>query len=73
MDMPAQQYIDNFEKKAGKTTIDDFWGKVNGVTDFSLRKLMEGGIIGKDIFDELKSRYKYYIPFAFIAQMFFRE
>jgi len=60
--MLAQQFIDNFEQKAGKTAIDDFWKKTNAATDFALRKQMEGGNIGKDIYDELKNRYKYYVP-----------
>jgi hypothetical protein len=58
----AQEYIDAFEEKAGKERIDELWKKVNLATTFSLRKQMEGGLIDKDTMDELKGRWKYYIP-----------
>ena len=51
--MSAQQFIDSFERNAGKAAVDYFWKKVNAATDFAIRKQMEGGNIGKDIYDEL--------------------
>jgi hypothetical protein len=60
--IPAQQFTDEFEQKVGKAEIDDFWKKTNAATDFSIRKQLEGGNTGKDIYEELKNRYKYYIP-----------
>jgi hypothetical protein len=58
----AQEYIDAFEKRAGKELVDELWQRTHAATEFSLNKLLESGLINKSLFDELKGRYKYYIP-----------
>jgi hypothetical protein len=58
----AADFISEFESRAGKGLVEEFWKKVNGATDFSIRKLMESGLISRETYDELKARYRYYIP-----------
>ncbi len=58
----AQEFIDEFEHKAGKDLTDNFWKKVNAATQFAIKKQLEGGQINKAFYDELTNRFKYYIP-----------
>jgi hypothetical protein len=53
----AQEYIDEFEKKAGTELTKELWQRVNAATEFSLKTILDAGIINKERFDELKARY----------------
>jgi hypothetical protein len=58
----AQDYIDEFERNAGPGLIAELWQRVNAATDFSLKTILDAGIIDKARYDELNARYRYYIP-----------
>lgn len=60
--MSAEEFITEFENKAGKKLTDNFWKKVKDTTQYSISKQLEGGLIDKKTFDDLTSRYDYYIP-----------
>lgn len=60
--MSAENFITEFENKAGKKLIDNFWKKVKDSTQYSISKQLEGGLIDKKTFDDLTGRYDYYIP-----------
>lgn len=60
--MSAENFISEFENKAGNKLINDLWQKIKAATTYSLQKQKEGGLINKKTFDELTSRYEYYIP-----------
>lgn len=60
--MSAEDFITEFENKAGKKLIDNFWKKVKDSTQYSISKQLEGGLIDKKTFDDLTGRYDYYIP-----------
>ena len=60
--MPAGQFVSEFEAKVGKELIDNLWKRVNAATEYSLKRIYEGGFLSKEKYDELKSRWEYYIP-----------
>ncbi|NDV77853.1 LPD38 domain-containing protein [Dysgonomonas sp. 511] len=60
--MSAEEFIAEFENKAGKKLTDNFWKRVKDATKFSINKQLEGGLIDKKTFDDLVNRYDYYIP-----------
>ena len=60
--MSAEEFITEFENKAGKKLTDNFWKKIKDTTQYSISKQLEGGLIDKKTFDDLTSRYDYYIP-----------
>jgi ribosomal protein S18 acetylase RimI-like enzyme len=60
--MPARQFIELFEKEVGDTLTDRLWKAIRGATDYSLDKLVQGGVITKDFAAELKGRYRHYVP-----------
>jgi len=66
-------YIAEFEKTISETmipgnvkgeqlTLNSFWSAINAATNYTLDRLVSSGINTKAEIDELKSRYKYYIP-----------
>lgn len=60
--MTAEEFITDFEEKAGSKLVDKFWKKVNEATQFSLKKNLEGQLLNQQAYDELTARYKYYVP-----------
>ncbi len=64
--MPINEFGDYYTKeietKVGKKNIDDFWKAVNNATEFSLKELKDSGLISKETYDNLKSRYGNYVP-----------
>ncbi|MDR0768787.1 MAG: hypothetical protein LBE71_02625 [Dysgonamonadaceae bacterium] len=58
----AQDYINEFEANAGAALTAELWQRVNAATDFSLKTILDAGILNKARFDELKRQYKHYIP-----------
>jgi len=58
----AQAYIDKFEDEAGNKIISDLWTAINKATKWTLTKQYQTGMMNKDTYDELTSRYKYYVP-----------
>ena len=62
--MSAPQFIANFESKIGTDELNQFWEAVRAATGNALRKSYEGGNISRETYEELRSRYNYYVPFA---------
>ncbi len=58
----AQDYINEFEEKAGKESVDGLWGAIKKATDYTLDRQYKSGMISKETLDELKARYKNYVP-----------
>ena len=46
----------------GMSHIDAFWKTINAATHYSLDRLVQGGVESKKEIDDLKSRFKYYVP-----------
>lgn len=72
-DAVITNYIAQFEKTIAETiipghakgeqlTIDGFWAAINAATHYSLDRLVTSGIESKSEVDDLKARYKYYVP-----------
>jgi hypothetical protein len=55
----AQEIIDEFESKHDVTK---FWELINKATHNALNTQFDNGLINEGILEELKARYKYYIP-----------
>ncbi|MDR2917856.1 MAG: hypothetical protein LBV72_00615 [Tannerella sp.] len=63
--MSAQEYINSFEntvKEKGSDLIDSLWRDVRSANDFSINKLLVGGVISEKTAKDMKERYKNYIP-----------
>lgn len=58
----AEEFVRDIEAKCGNESIGSFWDAVTAATRFSLTKSYHSGILSKDGYDELISRYKYYVP-----------
>ncbi|MDR1456425.1 MAG: hypothetical protein LBJ01_12295, partial [Tannerella sp.] len=58
----AQDCVADFEARAGTALIDEFWKRARAANRFSLEKMLEAGLIDKKMFDELTTRYKYFMP-----------
>ncbi|GHV60763.1 hypothetical protein FACS1894195_0080 [Bacteroidia bacterium] len=58
----AEQYIAQIEQQAGKDLIDNLWKKINEATTYSIDKAFATGLSSKEKIDELKARWKYYVP-----------
>ena len=59
VEMSAEDYIAQFENKSDTSKL---WSAINAATGYSLDKALEGQIINRKEYDELKARYKYYVP-----------
>lgn len=63
-----QKMVDTFEEKVGKEQIDALWEGINECTNFTLDVLLNGGVIGQSLCDELK-KSKFYVPERGFAQL----
>lgn len=41
---------------------DDLWNSVHAVSDYTLRKQLETGMISKDLYDQVRKMFEHYIP-----------
>lgn len=57
----AEAYIENFEN-GNETLIAELWTNINKSTNNSLKLLYDNGVLSKEVYEELKTRYKYYVP-----------
>ena len=57
----AEEYIKDFEEGHQQLT-DELWDNIRNATNNSLKLLYDNGVIAKDVYDDLKARYKYYVP-----------
>ena len=55
----AEEFIKDFESRI---ETEEFWKLINAATENALKTQLKNGMISKATFDELTSRYKYYIP-----------
>ena len=55
----AQQIVDDYE---GEHDTSELWQKVNAVTDATLSKAYESGLMSKKTYEDVKSMYEFYIP-----------
>lgn len=55
----AQQMVNDYE--SGHDT-DTLWKRTNAVSDATLSKLYESGMMSKETYDNIRSMYDYYIP-----------
>ena len=55
----AMDMVDNYEFFHNT---DELWKRVNAVTNATLQKTYESGLISKATFDDISSMYEYYIP-----------
>lgn len=58
----AQEYIDDFEERAGGVPVGNLWTAINNATKWTLTKQYKTGMMSKDTYDELTGRYQYYVP-----------
>lgn len=58
----AAKFVHDVEVLCGDEAIGSFWDAVTAATRFSLTKSYHSGILSKAGYDELISRYKYYVP-----------
>ena len=59
----ANKVIEAFESKVNnKKLIDKFWEQINGMTNYHLDELLDGGLISKELHERLKAQYQYYGP-----------
>ena len=58
----AQEYIDDFEERAGGVPVGNLWTAINNATKWTLEKQYKTGMMSKDTYDELTGRYQYYVP-----------
>jgi hypothetical protein len=61
-DADAAQRIQDFESKVPKELIDRFLKQISAIRDFNLDSLLYYGRITEEEYNELKTRYKYYVP-----------
>ena len=59
VEIPAKQYIDEFEAKQDTAK---FWDLINKSTKNACKVQFENGMIDKETFEDLKTRFQYYIP-----------
>lgn len=63
-----QAMVDKFEGTLDKTEIDALWSAINECTNFTLDVLKDGGLIGDNVYQELK-KSKFYVPERGFAQL----
>lgn len=64
----AQQWIDNFEVKAGDAKVKGLWNAVNAATNGILDHQLKHHTISLDQHATLKERFKYYVPLRGFAE-----
>ena len=62
IDMFATNYAKEFEAKYGKSDLDRVWRRVKIGTDYVLDRQLKSGAISLELYDQLKTRYRNYVP-----------
>lgn len=57
-----QAYIDHVENMAGSELIETLWGRLRAATGYSIKEWYDCGMIGRESYNEMKSRYQFYVP-----------
>jgi hypothetical protein len=61
-DAEAAQIVADFERRVPKPLVDILNKQIAAIRDFNLDSLLYYGRISKEEYDELKTRYQYYVP-----------
>jgi hypothetical protein len=61
-DLEAPQIVADFESKVPKPLVNTLNKQISAIRDFNLDSLYYYGRISEEEYDELKNRYKYYVP-----------
>lgn len=62
VEMTAEEYVAYVEGRVTEQSINNFWTAVNNATNNSLEQAFKAGSISKATYEDLKSRYQFYIP-----------
>ena len=62
VEMTAEEYVAFIEGRITEQAINNFWTAVNNATNNSLEQAFKAGSISKATYEDLKSRYQFYIP-----------
>lgn len=58
----AYDFVRDYESTHNMVLVDNLWDKVHNVSEYTLRKQYESGLISKSYMDKNLSRFKYFIP-----------
>ena len=57
-----QAYIDHVENMAGSELINTLWDRLRAATGHSIKEWYDCGMMGREAYQEMKSRYQFYVP-----------
>nr|UVX78433.1 MAG: Large polyvalent protein-associated domain 13 [Bacteriophage sp.] len=58
----AYDFVRDYESTHNMVLVDNLWDKVHNVSEYTLRRQYESGLINKSYMDKNLSRFKYFIP-----------
>lgn len=58
----AYDFVRDYESTHNIVLVDNLWDKVHNVSEYTLRRQYESGLISKSYMDKNLSRFKYFIP-----------
>lgn len=58
----ARDFAQDFERNTGKVETDELWKMINALNALTLKKAFESGNMSKEIYDQLKNQYQFYVP-----------
>ena len=64
----AERVVAEFEHEVGQQGIDNLWKELNGFTNRLLEMSYNDGFTDKDHYEELKGRWKHYVPLRGFAE-----
>ena len=64
----AERVVAEFEQEVGQQGIDNLWKELNGFTNRLLEMSYKDGFTDKDHYEELKGRWKHYVPLRGFAE-----
>lgn len=62
LEQRARDFIADYENRIGDKAKDDLWKGIDSLRTYMLDKMYNSGLITKALHDELKDRYKHYVP-----------
>lgn len=62
LEAEAETAVSDFEAIVGKRLTDELWMRMRKVTEAALDKQYVSGLLDKDVYNELKTRWNYYVP-----------
>ncbi len=57
-----QAYTDHVENTAGSELINTLWDRLRAATGHSIKEWYDCGMMGREAYQEMKSRYQFYVP-----------